>query len=816
MSGNRTPGATATGFDQLNPSQQQAVLAPLDKPSLVLAGPGTGKTKTLVERWIHLTRQGVRPARIMTSTFSRDAAKEMRERIQLASGIPTDKLPITTLHSAALSLLRQSAGLHGVPAKVQVADEAMSRGILYDLKIFAREDDDVLDHFSRWKDRLVTPEMAIQEAEKAGDARAEEIARHYAAYQAELAKRGLFDFGDLILEAVKALEGSERLREQWQGRYDHLLFDEYQDINPAQDRLINCLWTPGKGLWVVGDDDQCIYAFRSADSNFILDFAARYGEAIGEEVDVFRLDRNYRCSPSIMSAASAVIANNERRLPKQIVATREYDNGVFLHGFDNAHDEARFVARQIRMLLDGGFKPQQIAVLMRAGFVAVYMQAAMQKEGIPVSIKGAADFWGSAEIKAALGALRLSVDPKDTAAGGLCPAGKRGDTLKKTAADLADEKDLTWAQRVTAIKRALEAIPPRVGGEERRIQWDEGVAAACRIALDLGNLDAFLREVQTQQKKEKVDESEAVPLSTIHGAKGLEWDTVFVVGVEDQLLPHKRAEDLEEERRLFYVALTRAIRHAWVTYSLERGEDTTSASRFITEMLPGLEPGKLTASGRAKDMMVELMAARRQARADYPGEDRPAATTQRQATQGRSVQATPPQGAGRPPPDFPVQDEIEAMIRRDPAPQPTVRAPRSGGFSGMRGDPQASRPATDVARIHADRAPPPPTIDLPASRESSILTVPGAPAKVSKPEALQRYLDGLRKSPAGGQPWDEQANEFLRQGFRRRPVADIARQLGRSEASVAYRLLGLNMIDEAECQLMLRNIEQTATPAPTA
>ncbi len=810
MPENKTPEAAATGFDQLNESQQRAVLAPLDKPSLVLAGPGTGKTKTLVERWIHLTREGVRPARIMTTTFSKDAASEMKERISSSARIATDKLPISTLHSAAFSLLRQSAGLHGVPAKVSVADEATSRGILYDLSIFAREDDDILDQFSRWKDRLVTPEMAIADAEKARDKRMEEIARHYATYQAELARRGLFDFGDLILEAVKALEGSDRLREQWQGRYDHLLLDEYQDINPAQDRFINCLWTPGKGLWVVGDDDQCIYAFRSADSNFILDYAARYGEAIGEEVEVFRLDRNYRCSPSIMSAASAVIANNERRLPKQIVATRDYDNGVFLHGFDNAHDEARFVARQIRMLLDGGFKPKQIAVLMRAGFVAVYMQAALQKEGIPVVIKGAADFWGSAEIKAALGALRLSVDPKDTAAGGLCPAGKRGESLKKAAMDLADEKDLAWPQRVAAIKAALDAIPPRVGGEERRIQWDEGVAAACRIAIDLGNLDALLKEVQAQQRKEKVDESEAVPLSTIHGAKGLEWDTVFVVGVEDQLLPHKRAEDIEEERRLFYVALTRAIRHAWVTYALERGEDTTAASRFIAEMLPGLEPGKLTASGRARDMMVELMAARRQARADYPEERRPADGA---ADRGRAE-------PGRQEAGFPVHDEIEAMIRgeadRKPPQAKAVRPPRAGGFAAMRNDTPPRRAATDVARIHADRAPPPPTIDLPASRESSAITVPGAPVRVAKPEALQRYLEGLRKAPASGQPWDEQATEFLRQSFRRRPAAEIARQLGRTEASVAYRLLGIGLIDENECQLMLRNIEQTGTPSPTA
>ncbi|WP_041039793.1 ATP-dependent helicase [Paramagnetospirillum magnetotacticum] len=555
---------------------------------LVLAGPGTGKTTTLVGRYIHLLDLGALAPRIFVSTFTSRAALELRGRIGARlAGLGRDveperfgRMPIGTLHGMALRLLQR----HPPPGcpRFRVFDEQACARVIAHHRLYLSDDTrKPTDVFGAYKDRLLSPAAALAEAKAKNDSDLLEAAEAYGRYQQALAGEGGFDFGDLIMELVRGMEEDEDYRARISGFFDHLLIDEYQDINPAQERMLRLLRAQGARLWAVGDDDQCLYAWRSADPAFILGF-----ETAWPNPALYRLSRNYRSTATIVEAASALIGANRRRHAKDQVPHSASRLALTIAGLDDDEAEADYVLRVVQGLAGRGMPWHEMAVLYRAGHVGSRIQIRLAEAGVPLVVRGSGEFWQLGPVRLVAGLARLLADPQDMDARAVLGHGKRVDKLLSQAPEKIDT-DVPWPALCRQVGRLVSATA-RPPGEEG-LQWRDLAFTAADLAAECEGAAAFTALMEEQRRSLRRAESggDAVVLSTIHGAKGLEWSAVVVAGCEADLMPHESSPDLEEERRLMYVAATRAKRWLVLSFAAERRK-AAAPSPYIAEMLRGL------------------------------------------------------------------------------------------------------------------------------------------------------------------------------------------------------------------------------------
>jgi DNA helicase-2/ATP-dependent DNA helicase PcrA len=654
-------------LQDLNPEQREAVLHG-DGPLLVLAGAGSGKTRVIVHRIAHLVRvRGVSPWHVLAVTFTNKAAGEMRERLEALLGPEANELWVQTFHAFGARFLRREAARAGLTSSFAIYDDddqlRLVKRIMAELgledgsPITARE---ALSRIDRWKNAAQRPgDVVTGELDLAG-----ETARDvYVRYQAALARAGAVDFGDLLVLPVRLLEQDEPLRAQWSRRFRHLLVDEFQDTNPVQYRLLKLLAGPARNVCVVGDDDQAIYRWRGADVRNILEFDRDF-----EGARVVKLERNYRSTRSILDAAHAVISRAARRREKRLWTEAGAGDPLGLLVGDDEHDEAQRIARAVTAERARGTRGDEIAVLYRTNAQSRAVEAALREARIPYVIVRGTSFYDRAEVKDAAAWLRLALNPSSDLdlerAVNRPPRGigektmerlrahatATGKTLFDAAADRENVPELkTAAKRALgelhdvvaalaadlpameagiAVQEALKrsGLLARLGDEktdeasDRAENLMELVAAAREFDETIAGeppprdpeeptpppLARFLERIALLGEADAETPEGRVALMTLHAAKGLEFDAVFISGLEDGTLPHERpwmersaaerSADLDEERRLCYVGMTRAKKRLTLSLARRRigfGEGGATwrnmePSRFLADLPPEL------------------------------------------------------------------------------------------------------------------------------------------------------------------------------------------------------------------------------------
>jgi len=595
----------------LNSVQRQAVEHP-GGPLLILAGAGSGKTRVLTGRIAHLVRErGIPQGSILAFTFTNKAAREMRARAQMLLGREDLGVWLGTFHATCVRILRRHAELLGYPKNFVIYDTDDQRAVLRDLLKGVGPEDRSLtpasagSRVSRLKNEGIGPEEFRKTAFTTVDRR---LAEAYAGYQKALRDRGAMDFDDIIALTVKLFDLDEEIHRAYATRFLHVLVDEYQDTNGIQFRLIESLSRVHRNLTVVGDDDQSIYGWRGADIANILSFEKSFPEAT-----VLRLTQNYRSTQTILRAANGVVKNNAARKEKELWTENDVGERIRVH---LAEDEEAEGERMVSLLLElrrsHSLKNRDFVVLYRTNAQSRAVENALRRSGIPYQLTGGISFYERREVKDIIAYVRALVQPKDSISWyrilNVPPRGIGRTTLDRLRA-FAEERSLTvpealrhqdlgaavgvaaWkrlhelARLFTTLETLLALSPPAflaeliakigyreylleenpVEAAERIENVDELIAGAeayLRRAED-PTVDGFLAEVALLTDVDLWnDEEDTVNLMTIHSAKGLEFPVVFIVGLEEGLLPHSSSLDdpaqLEEERRLFYVALTRA------------------------------------------------------------------------------------------------------------------------------------------------------------------------------------------------------------------------------------------------------------------
>lgn len=620
-------------LEKLNKAQQEAVLS-TSGPVSVLAGAGSGKTRVLTTRIYHLIRQGVAPEKILAVTFTNKAAREMRERVRamLGEDLPPEQLPfIATFHGLGRELIESYGKAIGVPRFFSIFDrddsERRVAAILKSLDVGAQELSPraILARISKAKSEGMTEEEFREKSRRGsfGDRIATDVWRHY---ERKLAEEKALDFDDLISLPVRLLEKHREVRERARERWSHLHVDEYQDTNTLQDRLVELLAEKHGNIFVVGDGDQSIYGWRGAKMENILNFEKKYANT-----RTIVLEHNYRSTKNIVDAANAVIEKNKKRKEKRSTTENARGERITLHASGNAEGEALFVARSIKAAMQKGALPEEIAVLFRTNFQSRALEEALLRANVPYKLLGTR-FFERKEVKDVLAWVRLSLEPSREAdkmrAAQFPPRGIGKTTLGKLAAGKKDELRAGERAKVEAFEALLRELSvfaetaapsPFVrmvversgikealaeGTDEERERFEnvqELVTLAARYDTLSGKegIAAFLADAALASDQDELDrgEKKGVTLMTVHAAKGLEFDTVYIVGMEEGLFPHEgigggEDRDEEEERRLFYVALTRAKKKLYLTLARVRkiyGADyLQEPSSFLDDIDPTL------------------------------------------------------------------------------------------------------------------------------------------------------------------------------------------------------------------------------------
>lgn len=595
---------------ELNAEQRKAVES-IDGALLVLAGAGAGKTRVIAERIRNIIRHGVAPEAILAITFTNKAAAEMRTRIGQGPFI-------STFHSLGLTLIKENAKLLGYKRTPAIYDRADSmREMKQALKAVGAEDIEpraALGVASRNKGDGVT---AGAYAEAATTWRDKHIAQAWLKYESALRADTAVDFDDLLLRAVELLEKFPELRTQYQKRWRYIHVDEYQDTNSIQALLTELLVGPEKNVCVVGDIDQTIYGWRGAQIENMLHFEKKYG------ANVVMLEENYRSTKAILAAANQVISNNRNRPEKNLYTKNQDGEPLSLYIAGDGGDEASFVARKIQELLDEGNRPQHFAVLYRANFQSRAIEEKLLDAGIPYQVLGTR-FFERKEVKDVLSFVRAAVSENAADIGRVIDTLPGIGKVTKLKILSGQESTLTGKtrDRVISMRKLLLNIhanaattPPsqllrrvitesgieqslkddKLEGAERLENLSELISLATRYdTLPLGEgLEKFLESAALASDQDELKEEKSqVRLMTVHAAKGLEFPYVFIVGLEEGLFPYEREDDtkdsLEEERRLMYVALTRAEKKLYLSYAMMRtifgNTDIRTHSVFLQEI----------------------------------------------------------------------------------------------------------------------------------------------------------------------------------------------------------------------------------------
>jgi DNA helicase-2/ATP-dependent DNA helicase PcrA len=631
-------------LEGLNPPQREAVTAP-PGPLLILAGAGSGKTRVLTHRIAYLLRTGqARADEILAITFTNKAAQEMRDRVELLVGRATRAMWVMTFHSACARMLRADAHRLGYTRQFTIYDSADSRRLIK--KVLDDNDIDV----KRFTPRAMQAQIsdAKNKLRSADDYRQlvgsffeQTVADVYDGYQRELHRANAMDFDDLLFRAVDLLELFQEVRDRYAGAFRWILVDEYQDTNAAQYRWLQLLSSEHRNLLVVGDDDQSVYGFRGADIMNILGFEDDYPDA-----QVIRLEQNYRSTQTILSAANAVVANNRGRKTKTLWTELGEGDPVKVRELADEHAEARFVTAEIERLVDEGVSRAEISVFYRMNAQSRVLEDMLVRARIGYQVIGGTKFYERAEVKDAIGYLIFLVNPADGGAFTrvanspkrgigqtslsrvLGHAETMGITVWEAAAAPEDVPTLGTPGRkaLARFMSTMERLRERVEGNvavavvleellretgyvealeaERTIEAQgriENLQELVRVAREYDVTNAgsetagvpeFLQQIALLADADQLRDDEGlVTLMTLHNAKGLEFPIVFIIGCEDGVFPHSRALDeggLEEERRLAYVGITRAMRDLYLTYARRRnvfGADAYGLrSRFLDEI----------------------------------------------------------------------------------------------------------------------------------------------------------------------------------------------------------------------------------------
>jgi DNA helicase II / ATP-dependent DNA helicase PcrA len=635
------PAATESLLEGLNEPQREAVLHG-DGPLLILAGAGSGKTRVLTHRIAHLV--GTRQAgagEILAITFTNKAAQEMRERVGALLGARTRAMWVMTFHSACARMLRSDAERLGYTRGFTIYDEQDSLRLVkncieeldIDPKRFAPRG--IRNQISDAKNALLDAEAYRL---KVGSFFEQTAADVYDLYEPRLHAANAMDFDDLLFRCVNLFELFPEVRDRYRRAFKHVLVDEYQDTNRAQYRWLQLLCEEHRNLAVVGDDDQSVYAFRGADIRNILDFEDHFPDA-----HVVKLEQNYRSTQTILNASNAVIANNRSRKPKTLWSDLGDGDPVHVRELDDEHAEARYVVSEIERLVDEGASRDDISVFYRTNAQSRVLEDMLVRYGVAYQVIGGTRFYERAEVKDALAYLTLLVNPSDTVAfGRIVNSPRRGigqtsqarlighaNTVGVPVWDLAAEPAKVPGLATAAVKavdrfmsvmeRLRERAEGRAGvgdllaetleetGYLEALRAERTVEAQVRVEnleelVGVGreydatseepSVEEFLQQIALFSEQDKLeDEQGLVTLMTLHNAKGLEFGTVFLIGMEDGVFPHSRSiesGDLEEERRLAYVGITRAKRDLYLTYARTRAlfgnRDWNLRSRFVDEI----------------------------------------------------------------------------------------------------------------------------------------------------------------------------------------------------------------------------------------
>ena len=628
-------------LDHLNDMQKKAITK-TEGPVLILAGAGSGKTTVLVNRIAYIIEtKNIRPHNIMAITFTNKAANEMKERVARAIGDLSKDMWLCTFHTACVRILRSHIKLLGMDPSFVIYDSADSKTLLKECYKELDIDEknypirSVMSIISKAKDAVQTPELFKMVYQN--DFRMQKVSEIYTLYQKKLRANNAVDFDDILLYAVQVLAENPEVLKTYQERFRYIMVDEYQDTNNCQYILISLLAEKHKNICVVGDDDQSIYKFRGANIQNILNFEKTF-----DDTEVIKLEQNYRSTQSILDAANAVIHNNKERKSKALWTENSRGDKIKLHIGHNERDEALYIANTMEKLHRDGKNYSDMAVLYRTNAQSRVIEELLMRSAIPYKVFGGLRFYDRKEIKDVVAYLRLVHNPNDNLSFQRIinePKRSIGKTTLDKISEISNEYEISnfevaqyanqypslsrsaiklveFCQMISSLKKSAECISltsfvEKVLGDsgymsmlitentvESRTRIDnlgEFISAVSEYEKTEANpsLSGFLESVSLVSDLDGYDEQEdTCVLMTIHSAKGLEFPVVFLAGMEEGLFPSARssqtAEDLEEERRLCYVAITRAKNQLYISNAKARtlyGQTTYQTnSRFLSEI----------------------------------------------------------------------------------------------------------------------------------------------------------------------------------------------------------------------------------------
>ena len=621
-------------LESLNSEQKKAVLA-IDGPVLIVAGAGAGKTKTITHRILHLIHKGVKPENILAITFTNKAAKEMRDRVfdllkkerenDASESLPFGRPFISTFHALGVQIIKENTPLLNLSRHFTIFDKADSKKVLKDALVYIGVDpkehlDKVQNIISSEKGRGTNLSEYLERG--AYDYTSELTKKVWGRYEEILKRDSALDFDDLLLKTLKLLEKNKDVLKRYQDRFIYIHVDEYQDTNGVQNTIVEMLADKNKNLCVVGDTDQNIYSWRGAEIKNMLHFEKTY-----PDVETIFLEENYRSTKTILAAANEIIEKNKFRIPKKLFTNNILGEKIGLFTGRNETDEAHFIALKSKDLIKNGIPADEIAVLYRANFQSRVLEEAFMAYGVPYQMLGT-KFFERKEIKDCLAYVHASLNPENVSdflrVVNVPARGLGKVTIQKILDGKESELPASAQMKINSVremfsnfKKILETEKPSFAmkyiitnsgiekmyttGLEEDTDRLENVMELVTLAtrydeydLEEG-MDKFLTDSSLTSDQDSLDDQKTgVKLMTVHSAKGLEFDFVFISGLESDLFPHKgfgekkSGEEKEEERRLFYVALTRARKKLFLTFAESRtifgSQEINSPSEFLDDI----------------------------------------------------------------------------------------------------------------------------------------------------------------------------------------------------------------------------------------